>query len=781
MRSLMNVGISENIRMVSKTKGSRFSWVGSPFFLMALIGVAIAIGFACGDAYDEDDDYVASFFPPETTGDTAHSDFFYTPRALYESEHTDYYGKGFSEVNIQEWGEYFNNKVSEDDLNYILYAARPGEIDTLIFSIKKAGYPVSDTLKKNSILKIKESRAALDFLYYMGFAKRCEKYVTYEPVYWYDEENLAKDHRKDKAGMGILIEGGLKQITNTNSSFVQQRYVFQLIRLYYMSKQYDKCIQLYANQKSMLETNANSMKYRAMGYAAGAYYGSGQFSNADYLYSLLYDQSNIMRIDAYLSFHPQEENDWKQTMAMAKSNREKEVLWQMFGIYADAIRAMKEIYALDPKSDLMDLMLARAMNKQELRYQSDSLNRDLQIFIKIVADKGNTSKPYEWDLAAGYLGWTTADKDFQKYLNKAKAECNGDSLVLEEARLIELFNKLNEGKAGDKTFEQNIVPELKWVKNLNHTAYFPQKYAHHEILDLLRHKYLDIDDTLMAVCFTRSIDDEVLDDEFLLNKIETFIGKKNKTEFEQYACDEFKYSTRDLIDIQATLLLYKGSYKEAYSKLSEDDSAGSAELYGYDPLDIQINDCHECDAARDSDVDPIAASDTSSFHTKKEFVLRLVLLENSIKTDPKHLAENYFLMANALYNMTYFGNNRSLYESPGTGVVYQYFGFSQYTERVANTGELVNPLPINCNCSKAEEYYNKAMNSTKDPEFKAKCCFMAAKCEQNMFFLYKPSDYKGDFKAGKYFAMLKANYSKTKYYDEIINECGYFKTYLNSK
>jgi ribosomal protein S1 len=34
---------------------------------------------------------------------------------------------------------------------------------------------------------------------------------------------------------------------------------------------------------------------------------------------------------------------------------------------------------------------------------------------------------------------------------------------------------------------------------------------------------------------------------------------------------------------------------------------------------------------------------------------------------------------------------------------------------------------------------------------------------------------------GKYFKVLKDNYSDTEYFKEILNECGYFKTYMEKK
>ena len=69
------------------------------------------------------------------------------------------------------------------------------------------------------------------------------------------------------------------------------------------------------------------------------------------------------------------------------------------------------------------------------------------------------------------------------------------------------------------------------------------------------------------------------------------------------------------------------------------------------------------------------------------------------------------------------------------------------------------------------------MELSVDKEFKAQCCFMAAKCEQNIYF--SSADFNADriVKSGKYYQLLEENYSKTNYYREILKECGYFGMY----
>ena len=194
-------------------------------------------------------------------------------------------------------------------------------------------------------------------------------------------------------------------------------------------------------------------------------------------------------------------------------------------------------------------------------------------------------------------------------------------------------------------------------------------------------------------------------------------------------------------------------------------------MYG-NPFNINIKDCHDCDFDADKD--------------KKHFTI-LGFLEalKTIKGDltaGKNVSRNAALIANAYYNITHYGNARVFYYS---ATVTESFGDSPYSI----------PLPyrkIVTNSKIAEKYYLLARSSAKTKELKAKYTYMAAKCERNEIYNVqynspeKTRKYYWDFDlskipTGKYFAELKAQYSQTKYYQEILNECGYFKKYVSKK
>ena len=79
-------------------------------------------------------------------------------------------------------------------------------------------------------------------------------------------------------------------------------------------------------------------------------------------------------------------------------------------------------------------------------------------------------------------------------------------------------------------------------------------------------------------------------------------------------------------------------------------------------------------------------------------------------------------------------------------------------------------------CSKALEYYELARRTAIDREIVAKATFMAAKCEQNRFFVDGPS---GGQRTYDYFDILVNNYMDTDFCKTLGGKCKYFQTYVD--
>jgi len=256
-----------------------------------------------------------------------------------------------------------------------------------------------------------------------------------------------------------------------------------------------------------------------------------------------------------------------------------------------------------------------------------------------------------------------------------------------------------------------------------------------------------------------------------IESAKALLNKKDKTAFEQSMLNYYSINVGQLSYLQAILLVYQEKLNEAIVLMKQADTVNRTEMFA-NPFNINIKDCHDCDFDADKD--------------KKHFTI-LGFLEalKNIKGDltaGKNVSRNAALIANAYYNITHYGNARVFYYS---ATVTESYGDSPYSIALPYR-------KIMTNSKIAEKYYLLARSSAKTKELKAKYTYMAAKCERNEIYNVqynspeKTRKYYWDFDfskipTGKYFAELKAQYSQTKYYQEILNECDYFKKYVSKK
>ena len=143
----------------------------------------------------------------------------------------------------------------------------------------------------------------------------------------------------------------------------------------------------------------------------------------------------------------------------------------------------------------------------------------------------------------------------------------------------------------------------------------------------------------------------------------------------------------------------------------------------------------------------------------------------------KNVYNNAYLLANAFYNITFYGNARTFYQTK----VMQAEGNTPFEISSAFRSMLLSN-------NLAEKYYQLAANAANTKEQKARCIFMAAKCERNESYnlsYHKPENANASYWDveiepvffGKYFAVLKSQYQDTRFYEEALRECGYFKSY----
>jgi hypothetical protein len=604
----------------------------------------------------------------------------------------------------------------------------------------------------------------VDTLDYLQLAKQVEPIAT----------RHANDGWQARATPEYVDPGDVKKLIDKaedaakkSDKFLAQRYKLQVIRLLFYSGQFSAARQ-YFDQNSGIFTEENSPKYRFMDAAAGAYYKDKKYGKANYLYSILFDRFAPLKRRAYFSFHPMEDGDWNETLAMARNPHEREVLWQLLGIYADGMAAIDKIYAMDPKSNLLPLLLVREVNRAERdwtanqdpsRYRYGSTERPRpeaavvgpQLSrIQAIADAGNTYKPFLWNLAAGHLFVLAGNSQMaEMYINKASRSMPNVPELQTQVRISLLFARVRAIQTIDRSQESHLADEFTWLQKLptdtNFRAYNLNLWA----LPHLSGVYLKGGDTIRSLMLADSGQSDTYRSVAGLDRILAFM-RTASTPFDRFLLKNYKYTPEQIQELRGLQFLYAGDFTNAVEAFKLAGDNGTKVLRA-DPFTIHIKDCHDCDAE---------APHTD--YTKLSFAQRMLSLSRAAQGQGEAAATASFDLANGYYNMSYYGNGRSIYDTMHDNLAPRYMG-----NRDAE-------LALNMNL--AQKYYIQAFSLSSDREFKSRAVFMAAKTEQNRYYNTRKDE--KDPQPHSYFRMLKDSFSNTQYYREIIRECGAFKTYI---
>ncbi len=752
------------------------------FISIFLFCFPLSVSNGCGGGDWDPDTEVYSFFNPDVMGEPSFSPFFLTYHQWYRD-----YNEDISEesLNIAEWKVFFNGKANEADLNDIVYKISAGLADSLAENVLKNRFVLPEKVKTNSLLQFSKKKQLAEALKYLAFVKKHQ-----DPVF--DEWNPVTPDKNEinKA----LTEVNLR-LQNPLSDFLKMRYLFQKLRFSFQAGEYDNCVNTY-EKNFAASTIEGTMKYRAMGYYAAALYKLKNFAKANYLYSLIYDHYPQRKKDAVWSFHPQENKDWETSLLSAKSSREKEVMWHLFGIYADPLLAMKKIYEINPSSDLIDLLLVRSVNAIEKSSLPSTSNfssadssdfnythalepssKEFFAFVSKCSGEGKTKKSYLWDLSAGYLCFLKKDYSSARIcFDKIKKNTSAPKLCYEQAALFEVLMKIDAAPVADAKFEDEIFKELSALHEIK-DGYHPEQPFDYAMKRLSQKYFMQGDSVKSEVCwhrdsysgydynyyYNRNSKYSFFRNEKNIQSVIDFIDKENKSSFEKFILTLYPIKKSDLIETQAVSAMYAGNIKESIAKFSLPADTGKSELLG-NPFNIHIIDCHDCDHE---------AAQTVKY-TKFSFAKKMLEIEQKALKGEADAAQNYFLLANGYYNMSYYGNSRlfrytAIYSDASETRFY-------YSEKKSGDKQSLNQF---YDCSRAKYFYEKALQLAPNKEFVAKCSWMEAKCELNMY--YESDKYnseKADFTAGNNYKLLKKEYSTTQYYQEVIDQCGYFRNYL---
>ena len=736
-------------------------------FLLVLVYTAI---YACGGGnYDWSWEYETNF-TPETFVDAKFTPYFLSQDLFYDGSNLTNAIDMFNEDVVNDWSQFLDSKLKTETIELFISNKGIPVTSSLYeyYSNNKTSKTVTQWAK---IIDLKNSKIK-NFIEFLHFAKPIEEFSTSQTNWNYEQQ----PKRMDGVKWAKIIEN---QYNVTTNSFLKNRYWFQVIKAYFYSNNPNDALEFF--EKTNASQPKNVLFYRGVSYVAGINSRLGNAAKANYLFSIVFDKSLKLQQTAMYCFMPKDDKEWNESLNMAKNTDEKVALWAVQGYYNDEEKAIENIFNLNPKSDYLEFLVTRLINNQEIKINKtftsqtvaqnklaikDSLSKTVVNLIDKIAQSGKVTKPYLWNVAAGYL--QTLDGNFEKadlYLDKAATQMPKTTLAINQVRLLKFINNLSKINELTTVNETTILKDLNWLyfelPNTNNKN-FRFENAVNWSKNYIAALYTSNNNLVLSETFKR--DRLYYSTSSNLLAMKNFLEKSNKTPIEEIAIKIYEIKLEDILEYQSQLALYKNKIDEAINFMQQTKDIKS-QIFNANPFNGNIKDCHDCDFY--------------AYQKKKyshlEFLQTMKIIQDKIIKN-EDVYTNSLLLANAYYSVTHYGNSRSFYEGKIIGYGSTQFDFEPHYQSLIT------------NCNMAKNYYKIAFLAAKTNEQKAKCVYMLSKCERNDYYNMKYANVKNyyeienngvDFIAFNGFKTLKKEYSNTKFYQEIIAECGYFNTFIN--
>jgi hypothetical protein len=738
-----------------------------------LLPFSTPLSIGCG-GYDEPDITESLLFNPRIIGQEALHPLFITYRGLFDGAY-DENAETSNSLNLKEWEKRYPNFLSTEELSWLLYQSTAEEIADLQKN-KYTPFGKDSTLTVSLSKKINKATTKENDLQYLHLAKQAESLSVNYYYYWEERD-------RDTIALKNLMVDLRMQFMKCTDPFLKGRYGFQFLKTAHYSGEYQTGIDFYESNLRNDIAFSKSIQWRNKGYYAACLYKAKRYTESNLLYCDIFKNYVPQKIDAILSFHPQEETDWNEMLAKANTEQLK-TLWLFYGIYNDPIKGIEEITKLDPVNTEMELLLMRAVNIAEYNiisnpvynwdethyfeesdeyYKTSTLkswksvnkaNLDRLITTINTRLKASNIGTQPWLSAKAYLQFLKNDlKGAQSTLNESLLKSESNALAQKQNNISTALIYASNMQAGNQQQEEAMADMLIQIKNDETPVW---EAVERYILRQLAKKYESSGEDAKKMLCSREIYSD-FSSRGNLTILRDFMERNNLNRFEQYLCNNYLFKLANIYDLEGTELMYQYNWENAIAAFSQHPDAGTSSTYS-DPFIIHINDCHDCDHSNPNSIT----------YTKINFSKRMAELLKEINSEKNKNARSKlcFEYANGLYNMTWFGNARVL---SLTDIHYS-------VSSPFNSKEDKYKDPY-FDCSEAGKWYEQARTLTSDKEFAAKCAWMSAKCEHANWLNSISEEEPIDFVAGKYFQLLKSDYSRTNYYQEIIQECGYFCTF----
>ncbi len=771
----------------------RFTVYSGSALAMTLAGAAYV--WSCGPEPDPYD-YYTSMFNPNLAEKPGFEPFYYTALIDYYAAETPE-----QQLNLKEWGTFFKGKVNEHDLQeFIYYYTRP-QMSALYNHIEK-NHPLQlpDSVQQNGLTKYFLQTKDRETLGYLMYARQCEiNSAAGDP--W-------DAPKRDSAGMLRLAKNGMQLYRAAQNEQIRERYAFQSVRMSHYAGNYKQALQYYDSLAAPLK-GESLIQYRTLMLKAGALMRTGRKAQSAYIFSQIFDKVPSQRKLAFqnLKWADVYENS---VLQLCKTPYERGTVTAMYAMRQVDYhpQGLEQTYTVFPQHPLVEVLLSREIAKLEENYFTNALAKEsgvvgnywtssevepssvetLRDMADRIAKEGKVKEPALFHISSAYLSYMIRDYKATRASLAAAQNLTARPAVKDQFEVVKLLLTIAEQPRIDAPFEQALLPSLRWLdtkikKNENEDYWYDPDPA---TLDgsYYARLYRNLMDFIIAPRYAKQ-GDPVRQALALSNRDRA----KPYQYYWQYVSAKSYIS--DSLPVNSMITLYNGrkarnqSAYEAYMYQGlpmHEKELGEAIAIGYvrhhqfpDAVEWfkRSGSTRSTERALKPQLQDYGLEETDSMSTplsELQFAEKMVSLEKDMKKS-KVSPETYFEYANGLFSISYYGASYHLATSyrPST---------DWWSPEDDNTPWLKEYF----GCYRAESFYKKAADASSDPEFKAKALYMAARCAQkHLPYSDNLEWHLQAIRKNPYFPELHSQYKNTRFYQDIVKECGYLRDFAKAQ
>ena len=779
---------------------------------------AIFALLACGPGMADYDEFM-SFFMPESSNATAQNQkYHYTPMIFYN----DNEGEGQSSSkdtsdltkleNLQAWTKYCEGKIVQNDLEKGVYGS-------IINS------------KLQSFFKSYNNQLAIDYLIFVQEAERKETALL-------NTESDSVKYKNPANDIKILTQ----MLGRAKHDFLKERIAFQLVKTFSKAKKYQEAVTAF-NKNILPIKDKTFISDWALMRKAESEIALGDSAEAYYDFSRVFEKSQSHRNQADLITRYRILTFPETAIKFCKNDYEKASLYAFAGIKPgiDGLPMLEKMVELDPQNQMIELIMAREINKNEKFYYdqnygynsysddstvvkkakekaTDYWSKLKEFSVKCASNK-DLPKTGFWQTSSSYMEYVQGDYTKSKdFLIQAKAIKTTNEGLKVQILLQELLLISKKSSSITPEVEAEFLPILTSFSNPKN---FRISNAVVESCKILSAKYRGVSDIQkteskggwLSSCSNKEKDSQTLINAphaiakaYLLTMLTTYQNNSSQKygNFESQKDMFLIEDTTSLATIEKVIAYFSEANKSEFDKglqklvgfdndhlytlmgrraMNEADYSKAAEAFGKVSLSVW-----KSDEWKYFDEDPLYIptkynrDKKNSIYNPYTFAKKMAELEAKLKANPND-TESAYLLACGTYNTTYEGNSWILRRHSWSSGEVNSYSKGKYDIDYFQA-------------DKAKEFFIIASKSS-NKDLAAKAFFGAALCERDAYnvFLFQqeanPDETQEVFlarmekvranKYSEYFKILHSKYQDTKYQKQVLLECGDYTLFNGGK